>query len=232
MLTAYAIFATVALAVLLVSGFSTSQTRRFEEIDVERINIVEPDGGRTMVIANSKRLPEAERRTSNPSGTAGILFFNGEGVELGGLTFNGAIHDGERYANGHLSFDQFQQDQVLVLSYGESPDQGRAAGLRVLDRTDEFSLDERVEKQEAARQGDEEAQRWLKENAGYGKSWSNRIVMASVDHQAVVSVNDTKARPRIRMTVDSSDVARLEFLDTEGKVVYRLPDDALQRERT
>lgn len=40
---------------------------------------------------------------------------------------------------------------------------------------------------------------------------------------ASVDLNDTRGRPRIRMVVDSLDVARLEFLDQEGRVVERLP---------
>lgn len=230
MLAAYAIFVTVALVVLLAatfsSGFGSSRTGQFEEINVQRINIVEPSGEQVLVIANSEKLPEAKRRTSNPSGTAGLLFFSEEGVELGGLTFNGSIHDGDRYASGHLSFDQFQQDQVLVLEYGEHPDRPKSAGLRVVDRTDGFTLDERIEKQKAARRGDEEAQQWLDERAGYGKSWANRIVMGSVNEEALFSINDTKARPRIRMSVDAEDMAQMEFLNEEGDVVCRLPEDA------
>ena len=39
----------------------------------------------------------------------------------------------------------------------------------------------------------------------------------------MVSIYDTKARPRIQMTVDASDAARMELLDEDGQVTHRLP---------
>ena len=57
----------------------------------------------------------------------GIIFFNDEGTENGGLTFTGSccadtisVTTGGRCAKGnyaastHMSFDQFNQDQVLA----------------------------------------------------------------------------------------------------------------------
>ena len=54
----YAILSTVALIFAFSATFTTAQGRqRFTEIDVERVNIVEPDGRLTLAIANTQRLP-------------------------------------------------------------------------------------------------------------------------------------------------------------------------------
>jgi hypothetical protein len=40
----------------------------------------------------------------------------------------------------------------------------------------------------------------------------------------LIRLNDTQGRTRIRLIVDSLDVARLEFLDQRGNVIHRLPN--------
>lgn len=44
--------------------------------------------------------------------------------------------------------------------------------------------------------------------------------------EAEVVLADSKGRDRIRLKVDAGDVPSLEFLDEEGKTVYRLPPEA------
>ncbi len=56
-LRGYAIVMTAAVGVLALAAFRTSpvQERTFTEIDVQRINIMEPDGKLRMVISNRPR---------------------------------------------------------------------------------------------------------------------------------------------------------------------------------
>jgi hypothetical protein len=63
----------------VLSGFADkSKVVRFEELDVQRLNLVEPDGA----IIRGK-----EHAHTRPD--AGLLFFNDEGTEDGGLIFSG-----------------------------------------------------------------------------------------------------------------------------------------------
>ena len=64
----WATLATCVCAGLVFSGFAFQQTRRqkFEEIDVERINVVEKDGKLRMVISNRERQhPGVMKRAGN-----------------------------------------------------------------------------------------------------------------------------------------------------------------------
>jgi hypothetical protein len=45
-------------------------------------------------------------------------------------------------------------------------------------------------------------------------------------NEAVVSLSDTKGKPRILLSVDGANVASLQFLDENGKVIYQLPADS------
>ncbi len=138
LLKAYSLLLTLLLGALAVAAFRGPQKQRFGEINVERINVVEPDGSLRMVIANRARSigPIYKGRPFGyPGGTRpGIIFFNDEGTENGGLTFQGQRRpDGTFTANTGLSFDQFEQDQIVVLNYAD--DNGtRRAGLTIGDR--------------------------------------------------------------------------------------------------
>src|SRR5688572_33337543 len=110
-LKGYAIVITLLLGTISVTAFrQSSQKQRFTEIDVERINVVEPNGNLRMVISNRERSigPIYKGKPFGyPGGTRpGIIFFNDEGTENGGLTFTGRrLPDGRVQAGTHMSFD-------------------------------------------------------------------------------------------------------------------------------
>src|SRR5919199_1235573 len=123
LLRAHALVTTPLVVVLALGAFRQGARKaRFTEIDVERINVVEPDGKLRMVIANRPRSigPIYKGKPFGyPGGSRpGIIFFNDEGSENGGLTFSGRRNpDGTYQASTGLSFDQFNQDQILYFQY-------------------------------------------------------------------------------------------------------------------
>src|SRR6185437_15404972 len=139
-LQAYAVIMTAVVLGLGVSGFrrSNDQRQRFTEIDVERINVVEPDGTIRLVLSDKARFPGLilkRKEYSHPRGTAGLLFFNDEGTEDGGLAFQGAKSDSTAGADAELMFDQYDQDQTVGIEYHDERG-ARTAGLHVWDRPD------------------------------------------------------------------------------------------------
>src|SRR5215831_18802271 len=82
------------LVVVVAAGFGAGSKKiKFAEIEVQRINVVEPDGTLRMVISDKAKLPgviirgKEERQEERPQ--AGMLFYNDEGSENGGLIFGG-----------------------------------------------------------------------------------------------------------------------------------------------
>src|SRR5215475_20576 len=133
----YAAVATLVSGALLLSAFGYQENKRqkFEEIDVERINIVEKDGRLRMVISNRERQHPGivdGKIVPRPNGRpAGMIFFNHQGNEAGGLVFD------ENGGNGHflqLGFDKSRQDQTLALRHLESDNGQYFAGLQIWDR--------------------------------------------------------------------------------------------------
>src|SRR5690606_38819190 len=93
-LKAYAVVMTLLFGGLTVSAFrQAEQNQKFTEIDVERINVVEPDGNLRLVISNRARSigPIYKGQPFGyPGGNRpGLIFFNDEGTENGGLVFTG-----------------------------------------------------------------------------------------------------------------------------------------------
>jgi hypothetical protein len=225
--------ATVLLTVFALSAFrQATQRARFTEIDVERINLVEKDGKLRMVISNRDRSPGPigyGKPFGYPGGTRpGIIFFNDEETENGGLTFSGKTEEGKFSAVGHLSFDQYNQDQVLYLQYIDNNGQ-RRMGLTVADRAD-VSIMEWVAQRDSINRlpdGPEktEALRKLREPRNGVPLFAERVYVGrTVAKAAVVNLSDRNGKPRIRMQVDSMGTASLEFLDEQGRVLSRLPD--------
>ena len=123
----------------MLSGFSSrAASTSFEEITVQRINVIEPDGTLRLVVSNKAKSPGiyVKGREYQPGlhDTAGLIFLNDEGTENGGLIFSGSKDaSGNNSSSGHLSFDRYEQDQVLSIDAQNYNDQSTVA-LSMWDR--------------------------------------------------------------------------------------------------
>jgi len=233
-LKAYAIVVTTILGGLSITAFRrASQPTRFTEIDVERINVVEPDGKLRLVISNRARSIGPVYK-GKPFGYAGgtrpgLIFFNDEGTENGGLTFTGQRGaDGKYRASTGMSFDQFDQDQVVVLQYVDD-DGTRRMGLTVGDRANRDIYD-LVQARDSLMKIADTTQRNAALRALLGPRdgvplYAERVYVGrDRSKAAVVNLSDPQGRPRLRLVVDSLGAPRLEFLDERGAVTARLPE--------
>jgi len=139
LLHAYIAVSSLALVFLATVALSQSPApQRFDEITVQRINVVDADGTLRLVMSNKDRMHPGVMdgvTIARPRPVAGFIFFNDQGDEVGGLVVSGQERDGERRANAMLAFDQLKQDQTVAISYSETNGQ-RSAGLQVWDRSD------------------------------------------------------------------------------------------------
>jgi hypothetical protein len=229
----HALVSTPLIIILVLSAFQTQQRARFDVIDVERINVVEPDGSYRLVISNRPRSDGPIYKGEPfgyPGGTRPGMIFNDEGTENGGMTFTGSRQDDGTYqASSHFAFDQFDQDQVLYLNYADNNGR-RRLGLTVADRavTPIFDLVQKRDSIVESIPEGSERQAALEELMGPVDGqpmFAQRVYVGRTpERAAVVNLSDPQGRTRIRMMVDSVGTASLEFLDEEGEVVARLPD--------
>ena len=226
-LRVYALTSSLVLVVLCTAAFRQATVTKFDEITVGRINVVDADGALRLVLSNKDRMHPGMmdgKLIDRPRPVAGLLFFNEEGDEVGGLTYTGREVNGRGRANGGIMFDQFKQDQTIGISYSESEGR-RTAGLQVWDPPD-TRLSELIEKLNAANRITDAAEK-AKALAAIRASAPpapRRLFAGKLpDKSATVVLSDGAGKPRLTMTVDAEGNPRIEFLDAEGKVVSRLP---------
>jgi hypothetical protein len=228
---AYLLGATIFGVTGLAAFMQAAQKPRFDEIDVQRINVVAPNGTPRLVISNAERAPDVviAGKTYHRSGRneAGIIFYNDEGSENGGLGFSGRARDGHVAASAGFMFDQYGQDQTVGLTYDEQ-DGRRSAGLRVWDRPNQpvTVLADLVEPIKLMPDGPEKTRRMtaVRDSAlKLGLGGAQRVFVGKqTDRTAMVVLADAQSRPRLRLVVDSAGAARIDFLDDKGTVIRSL----------
>lgn len=228
LLQAYAALSALALIVLAVAALGQpAGAQKIDELTVQRLNVVDANGTLRLVMANKDRMHPGVMdgiTINRPRPVAGLIFFNDEGDEVGGLAFSGEERDGQRRASAQLAFDQLKQDQTVAISYSEANGQ-RTAGLQIWDRS-ETRLSELIKKlndasaiQDAAAR--EKAVAAARATAPPGPR--RVFVGKNADRAATLSLADANGKPRLILKVEADGTARIELLDENGKTTQQWP---------
>jgi hypothetical protein len=228
---------TVAFAcVVLMGARKPPRNASFDQITVHRINVVEPNGTTRMVLSDNAEFPGAyymgKEYPRTDRDATGMLFNDEEGTENGGLIFGGKRDEkGVTHSWGHLSFDEYQRDQTMVLesnSDGDSRDTYYV--LNDDDRpyalTPELSAAwQRVKAMPAG-----------PERTAASKAWHDKYPGGIIhrgyfgrgrDKAVSLSLSDQQGHQRLIAQVTADGTPELEFLDASGKVIRRI--DALSK---
>lgn len=223
LLKLYAITLTFILVFFMVSGFKTHQLKqKIDELTVQRINVVEPDGTLKMVISNSdkqhpgmvngKKLEERERQP-------GMLFFNEEGDEVGGLVYAGNKEDG---AGMVLSFDQYKNDQIMQTQYIRHNGK-QQYGMNIWDRSEKittpklnFIRDSLKTKGFSNREISKEI-----EKINDGKPYTSTRMFSgkNFNNQVGLFLKDESGNDRIKIYIDKNNEPKFEILNNKGKII-------------
>lgn len=220
----YCIILTLAIAFLLYKNIYTPDLEKFKEIDVERINIKEKNGDLKLVISNNEmqdmgsvngqKLPKRER-------AAGLIFFNSDGDECGGLIYDGNSEEAVLV----LSVDKYQDDQVMQLQYMEdTKNDQRKYGLQLWEYGAEDGFSRRMELFEKYKstEDQEEKKIIIKKLQDEGLLMQDRLFVGKkMTNEFGLFINDSNGKPRIKIYVDKNNNAKLEFLDEEGNVINK-----------
>jgi hypothetical protein len=238
-LKAYACLSTLMFGVLIfvaAKNPGAPGTAKFTEIDAERINIRETDGKIRLVIANKDRMPGGTvagvdlKFRDGKRGGAGMIFFNDEGDEDGGFTWEGKAKGNSHEAEGTIRFDNYRQNEAIGMSHSQDGDVKESA-LEVWDSPDtpisaEFAREyARVGAMPDGADKTAATKAMLARHATEVGGLTRRVFVGRTKKDdAAVWLMDRNGKPRIKMAVDSSNTASLQFLDDSGKVVYSLPN--------
>lgn len=237
-LRSFGIATAFGVIMLASSAFKKIGNKRFAEIDVERINIIEKDGTIKMVITNVDRFPNGKDTINNrPTNVtrkkrSGMLFFNEDGIECGGFIF-----DGQKRANGHssglsLTYDQYDGDQVMQLLTQDvrSGDKRMVSSSLVFnDRAvneNQLSMHQINTELEQLRKTDPAtAKKKYQEYEAKGQlGGAPRIMLGkSRSLNNGLFLFDDKGMPRAMFYVDKDNNAKLDFFDDKGNVIDSFP---------
>jgi hypothetical protein len=224
----YAGVLTAVFAVTILSGFAQAPRKlSLDQLDVQRINVREPNGTLRLVISDAatapgiiikgKEYPHPNRKA------AGMIFYNDEGTENGGLVFGGEKDkDGTKESHGHLSFDAYEQDQTMALDSHQEKE-GRYTKLQFNDYPD-YSILEEIQfmasiKDLPADQQKAKLDAFFAERGGP----TRRMVLGrNTDGSVQLAMNDLQGHPRIVMKVAKDGAPSLQMLDGNGKVTGEL----------
>jgi hypothetical protein len=219
------ILTVIVLVLIVVNILQLNRPANFKEINAERINIVEKDGTLRMAISNKERQDPGSyngKKIAKRDRPAGMIFFNDDGDECGGLVYDGD----KKSASMTYSIDQYKGDQIMQLQYAQeksgSQNLLRSYGLKMWDRDDRFptarlmdyvdSL-KKLNDTNAYKAGIEKirAAGWLgKERLFVGKT---------TDGETGMFLRDDSGKPRLKIYISKQNQPVIEFLDKNGAVI-------------
>ena len=204
----------------------TARSIKVDELTAHRINIVEPDGRLALVISDHVRQhPGAMNGKDFPARDrpAGMIFFNEEGDECGGLVYDGT----KKEASFTISVDQYKNDQIMQLNYEQDSavSLARSYGLKLWDRNDRFTLQQRADFFNALPPHDSVALRTgLDSLRKLGLLSVERLFLGhTADGQTGLFLRDSKGIPRLRIFINKENEPLIQTLDDQGRVVGSLP---------
>jgi hypothetical protein len=228
-LVIYSSVLTLVFAATVLGGFAMLRNARFGIITARRINIVEPDGTVRLTISNradfpggwihKKESPRPDRREA-----AGMLFMSEEGTEQGGLIWGASqLPDGTIENHGHLSLDQYEENQIFALDAGQEG-KDKFSRITITDQGDypveeKRKAEDRIGRLPAEKQDDA----WGEFFATHRHDVNRLVLGRAPDGSVGLSLRDASGKARILLNVQSDGKSVLQFLDESGKVVSEFP---------
>jgi hypothetical protein len=224
-LAIYSGVVTLVFAVTVLCGFAAMRDPKFGIITARRINIVEPDGTVRLTISNradfpggwihKKESPRPDRRDA-----AGMLFMSEEGTEQGGLIWGASqLPDGTIENHGHLSLDQYEENQIFALDAGQEG-KDKFSRITIADQGD-YPVEEKrkAEDQIGRLSADKQDAAWEAFFAAHRHDVKRLVLGRAPDGSVGLNLRDGNGQVRIVLEVRSDGKGVLQFLDESGKVV-------------
>jgi len=239
-LRAFAVAMAIGVIFITTSAMKKMGNQKFTEIDVERINIVEKDGTVKLIITNVDRFPTSGDMVNGNEahGTRGkwpgMLFFNDEGLECGGIIYRGKKTEYGHDAGMSLTYDQFDGDQVMQLITTDSKVDGkRTVGSRLIlsDRSENESQAKMLEASKVLEELRSKDPQAYKEKLN---EYLREDLFKSIPRVALGKIRDfggdglflfdDKGTPRAMFYVDKENNAKLDFFDEKGNIIASFPE--------
>jgi hypothetical protein len=227
-LAVYSGVLTITFVAVVLGGAVMVRSQTFGIITARRINIVEPDGTVRLTISNradfpgawnrKKEYPRPDRREA-----AGMLFMSEEGSEQGGFIWGASqLPDGSIQNHSHLSFDQYEENQVFAIDAGQEG-KDKFSQITMTDQGD-FPIEEKRKANEEIEKlaANEQDAAWDKFFATHRHDVRRLALGRNRDGSVGLELRDQNDRVRLAVTVRRNGEPVLQFFDEDGRVAREL----------
>ena len=129
-LIGYAFISTLFIGFLMLSGFGEKDKNgKFDELIVKKITVIGEDNLPRMVLSNENRQHSGRmngKEWAKRERPSGIIFFNNQGDECGGLVYQTKEKDGKLISGMSFTMDNYKDDQVIQILNDEYYANGKA----------------------------------------------------------------------------------------------------------
>jgi hypothetical protein len=227
-LAIYSGLLTVVFAITVAFGVLAFRNPHFGIITARRVNIVEPDGTVRLTISNRADFPggwihKVESPRPDRRDAAGMLFMSEEGTEQGGLIWGAEqLPDGTIENHGHLSLDQYEENQIFALDAGQDG-KDKFSRITISDQGD-YPVDEKRKAEDRIGKlpADQQDAAWEQFFATHKHDVPRLAIGCNPDGSVGLSLSDGTGKPRIRLAVEANGKSALQFLDNAGKIASEL----------
>ncbi|PWV49128.1 hypothetical protein [Chitinophaga sp. S165] len=221
----YAIVSSVLILAFIGYGFrKAAQDDIIKNLRAEKIEIVEPDGTVKLALFNKDNLPPAiyngKKMSRQGGGESGLMFYNTEGEECGGLIYSGQGENNKGENELSITYDKYKQDQVVQLSYIQRANGNHTKGLTIFERPD-FSVDKAMATLDSIRshvKDPEEQQKVIDNLKAAGYFGYTRMFAGQQGQRTGIFVRDTKGRIRLETIVNENDEPEIIFYNEDGSI--------------
>jgi hypothetical protein len=221
---------TIAFCAVVLGGAAMVRNQTFGIITARRINIVEPDGTVRLTISNRANFPGAWNRNKeyprpDRREAAGMLFMSEEGSEQGGFIWGASqLPDGTIQNHAHLSFDQYEENQIFAVDAGQEG-KDKFSRITMVDQGDFPIAEKRKANEEIDRlPRNEQDAAWGKFFAAHRHDVKRLALGRSPDGSVGLELRDPNGHVRIALVVQHTGEPTLQFLNEDGKVVRELTE--------
>ncbi|GAB3021379.1 hypothetical protein GCM10027051_28320 [Niabella terrae] len=224
-LTIYAIISSLAILFLFYSFTVKDRQLTTDEITAKKINIIGEDGSLRLVLSNEDRQHSgivAGRKLPARQRPAGLIFFNNQGDECGGLIYE-VSGDGQDTTNEMiLTMDNYHDDQVVQILNKEIYRDGSpriTRGLQFNEYPEGTSLMSRYDRYKEIEKIRDSSLRSEKITAIHSREEARKrlFIGRNADETTGLFLYDQQGRPRMKIYLDSTGAPRMEILDVQGR---------------
>jgi len=226
-LMAYAFLSTLFIIFFALSSFRQKDgIEKLDELIVKKITIVGEDNLPRMVLSNEtrqhsgrmngKEWPKRER----PSG---IIFFNNQGDECGGLVYQTKDKDGKIISGMSFTMDNYKDDQVVQILNDEYYANGKSSierGISINQYSDGTNIDVRNKKLEELEKIKDEKEREQKISELMQKEGSvNRLFIGKTrGNSSGLFLAGPDGKPKMMIYVDEKGDPKIQTFNEKGEV--------------